>query len=238
MNDKSITHFGITVSIGARGYTLTRDNYATVENRSTLGKNKLYIQALERNNEKLIKAYSEIYVDKEGLIYSDNWCQKHLIEVMANFDLNMTFFQNLDHSKFNDEITRFLKKTKFIEITDLNEYSCPGYYAIILDKYCQLYIGTSENIKRRIRQHWAGGKLKFDSLIFGQVTKSKLSIDSFRALDTTRILVYPTNKTYCQENNFINYFSDEFVSNRIGGGIMEFGVLSVVSSMKKRNLNK
>lgn len=236
MNDKSITHFGIIMTSKTRSYKLNRENYVTISYKSTLGKNKIYIQALERNDEKLMKAYSEIYADKEGLIYKDNWCKKRLIEIMRNFDLNMNYFQSLDHTKFNDEITQFLKKTKFNEITDLNEYSCPGYYVIILDEYCQLYIGTSENIKRRIKQHWAGGKMKFDRLVFGQVTKSKLSIDSFRVLDTTRILVYPTDKIYCEEDNFINYFSDKFVSNRISGGIMEFGALSVAGSMKTRNL--
>ncbi len=78
--------------------------------------------------------------------------------------------------------------------------------------------------------------MKFDRLVCGQVTKSKLSIDSFRVLDTTRILVYPSDKIYCEEDNFINYFSDKFVSNRISGGIMEFGTLSVAGSMKTRNL--
>lgn len=236
MNDKSVTHFGIILASRTHGYKLTRENYATISDKSTFGKNTIYIQAIERNDEKLMKAYSEVYADKEGLIYRDNWCKKRLIEIMQNFDLNLNFFRSLDHTKFDDEITQFLKKTKFIEITDLKEYSCPGYYVMILNKYCQLYVGTSENIKRRIRQHWAGGKMKFDRLISGQVTKSKLSIDSFRALDTTRILVYPTDKIYCEEENFINYFSEEFVSNRISGGIMEFGALSVAGSIKTRNL--
>lgn len=68
------------------------------------------------------------------------------------------------------------------------------------------------------------------------MTKSKLSIDSFRALDTTRILVYPADDTYSLENKFTNYFSNEFVCNRIGGRNIEFGVLSAVASMKTRNL--
>jgi hypothetical protein len=236
MDDKTIFHFGITMSLRTRGYKLTRENYAIISNKSTHGKNMIYIQALKKNDEKLIKAYSEIYADKEGLIYRDDWCKKHLIEVMQNFELNMNFCERLDHVKFEDEVAQFIKKTKFFEIKDLREYSCSGYYVMILDKYCQLYVGTSEDIMKRIRQHWAGGKLKFDRLICGQVTKSKLSIDSFRALDTTRILVYPTDDIYCKEDEFINHFSNEFVCNRIGGGNMEFGVLSATANMKTRNL--
>lgn len=55
------------MTLRTRGYKLTRDNYATISNKSILEKNKIYIQALERNDEKLIKAYFEIYADKEGL---------------------------------------------------------------------------------------------------------------------------------------------------------------------------
>lgn len=236
MKDRSITHFGISLALKTRGYELTRDNYAVISNKSSIVKNRVYIQALQRNDEKLIKGYSEIYADREGLIYTDNWCKKRLIEIMQNFDLNINFFLNLDHYKFEAEIIQFLNKTKFIEITDLIEYSCPGYYIMILDKYCQLYIGTSKDIKRRIRQHWAGGKLKFDRLIFGQVTKSRLSIDSFKALDTTRVLVYPTDKIYVHEDDYIRCFSDEFVCNRVNGGRTELGIQSVAVDMKKRNL--
>lgn len=236
MNDKSITHFEITMALRTRGYKLTRENYAIISNKSTHGKNMIYMQALKKNDEKLIKTYSEIYADKEGLIYRDDWCEKHLVGVMQNFDLNMKFFERLHHVEFEDEIANFLRKTKFVEIRDLSKYSCSGYYVMILDKYCQVYIGTTKDIKKRIRQHWAGGKMRFDRLICGSITKSKLSIDSFRALDTTRILVYPTDYIYSQEDKFINYFSNEFVCNRIGGGTMEFGELSVSANMKTRNL--
>lgn len=236
MKGNSITHFGLTLSTRTRGYELTRDNFAIISNKSSHGKNMVYIRALEENNSELVKAYSEIYADKEGLIYSDSWCHKHLTEVLENYDLNMNFYQNLDHIKFDNEISKFIEKNKFSEIKNLNNYNCPGYYVMILDKYCQLYVGTSENIYKRIRQHWTGCKLKFDRLTFGQLTKSRLSIDSFRALDTTRILVYPTIDTYSQEDKFINFFSDEFVCNRVGGGVMEFGFVSVAINRKTRDL--
>lgn len=236
MDNKAVTHFGITMNLKTRGYKLTRENYAIISKKSTRGKNIIYIQALKDNDEKWIERYSRKYADEEGLIYRDDWCEQHLVTVMQNFDLNMEFFERLDQHKFEDEIGKFIKKTNFFEISDLNEYSKPGYYVIILDKYCQLYIGTTKDIKKRIRQHWGGGKMRFDRLISGQMTTSKLSIDSFRALDTTRILVYPTDDIYEQEDDFINYFSNEFLCNRIGGGIMEFGKLSALASTKTREL--
>jgi len=82
VDDKTIIHYGLNVKIKTRGYKLTRENYAIVSDKSSIGKNMFYMQALKENNEKLIKSYSEIYVDKEGLVYRDDWCKKHLIEVM------------------------------------------------------------------------------------------------------------------------------------------------------------
>lgn len=236
MNEKMI-HFGISISPKKRGLKLSRDNYAEISNRSSFS--SIYQHALKIGDEKMIEPNSDIYADKEGIIYTDSWCQKHLEEVMQNFDLNMQFFKKLDKAKFNNEVTKFIKKTKFVEITDLSDFSCPGYYAMILDEYCQVYIGTSQDIRTRVRQHWNGHNSKFDRLIFGSVTKSRLSINSFRALDTTRILVYPNIKTFDKENGFIKCFSDEFICNRIDGGRiadMEFGMLSAVTSIKTRDL--
>lgn len=47
--------------------------------------------------------------------------------------------------------------------------------------------------------------MKFDRLLWGQINKSKLSIDSFRVLDTTRIFVCPTDDIYNQENQFLKH---------------------------------
>jgi len=236
MGDDSVTHFGIAVMLKSRGYKLTRDNYATISNKSTHGKNIQYIQALKDNDQRIIEIYSKVYADEEGLVYSENWCKKRLFDALQNFDFNMEFFKKLDTAKFNEELTRFLNTTDFFEITDLSEFSCPGYYVMVISEYCQIYIGTSTDIKRRIRQHWSGGKMKLDRLLCGDITRSKLSIDSFRALDTTRIFVFPTDNTYCKEDEYITYFSDEFVCNRVKGGKIEFGTLDALVSIKTRDL--
>lgn len=236
MAGKSVIHFGLPLSPKTRGLKLIRENYATISNKSTCGKNKLYINALKEGNQKIIDSYSSVYADSEGLIYRDDWCERKMDKIMQNFDLNMQFFECLNHNKFEAEVRQFIKETCFVEISDLNEYSCPGYYVLVLDEYCQVYVGTSKDIKRRIKQHWAGGKIKFDRLLCGPVDRSRLSIDSFRALDTTRILIYPTEDVLLQENDYINFFSDEFICNRAGGGVLEFGLLSLIASIKKREL--
>ena len=106
---------------------------------------------------------------------------------------------------------------------------------MVLGEYCQVYIGTSQNIKERIRQHWGGSKNRFDRLIFGGIEASKLSINSFRALDTTRIFVYKTDELYTQEDKYINCFSDKFVCNRLSGGIKK-SEIDILLSVKNRQL--
>lgn len=73
-------------------------------------------------------------------------------------------------------------------------------------------------------------------MIFGQVETSKLSIDSFKALDTTRIFVFYTDETFWQEDKYINDISDKFSCNRTGGGIPEFGAVSILGNARHRNL--
>ncbi len=139
----------------------------------------------------------------------------------------------------------FVKKHKFIEIIDLSEVSNKkGAYILVLDKYKQVYIGvsTSENgIKGRILQHWSKMK-EFDRLIFGSVETSILSIDSFGALDTTRIF-YKELKRYqdlnAYERKLVVEFKLKYRLNRISGGLnaeddSELRNLKLMASMQKR----
>ncbi|WP_405168315.1 GIY-YIG nuclease family protein [Paenibacillus sp. FSL H3-0286] len=217
-------HFAVKVLEGKRGLKLTRENYAVVSNKNSLG-----------------HFSADIYADEEGRCYSDEWCKKHLEDCLKNYDLNMECFSLLNHDEFNNEIENFLNKNKlFMEVLDLNLHDGKsGYYMMVLDEYCQLYIGTTNDIKRRIKQHWS--KIKpFDRLLFpmGSVDASILSIDSFRAFDTTRIFAYTSNETYSSEDSFINQFSAEFVCNRLDGGKVTGGLLQAITMMKKRDLRK
>ncbi|WP_346870517.1 GIY-YIG nuclease family protein [Clostridium sp. UBA5119] len=215
-------HFGLKVLEGKRGLKLTRENYVVVSNKNTL-----------------LKFPMDIYADEEGRIYSDEWCKKQLDNCLKNFDLNMEYFSLLNHDEFNMEITKFLKSNKcFVEVFDLNLYDeKSGYYIMILDEYCQLYIGTTDNIKKRIRQHWNKSK-SFDRLLFpmGAVDTSVFSIDSFRAFDTTRILAYTTKRTFDLEDKFMNQFSSKYMCNRLGGGKITGGLFQTITMMKKRKL--
>lgn len=217
-------HFGVIVREGKHGLKLTRENYSMGNNKSSLFP---------------VRSSEDIYADEDGKIYSNEWFEKQLKDSLKNFDLNMEYFSHLNHKKFFEEIQRFLKKNKqFNHVCDLNLYeNKSGYYLMILDEYCQLYIGTTSNIKRRIRQHWTR-KMPFDRLLFpmGNVEKSILPIDSFRAFDTTRIYAFTTEEIFNKEDNFIEQFSTKYVCNRLAGGKVSGGLLQAITMMKKRKL--
>lgn len=43
---------------------------------------------------------------------------------------------------------------------------------MILDKYCQIYVGTTDDIKSRIQQHWSFSDVKrLNAIIFHDMLK-------------------------------------------------------------------
>ncbi|MFS0600894.1 hypothetical protein [Peribacillus frigoritolerans] len=189
-----VKHFGVTTREKSDGLKLTRDNYIKVRNISSFG---------------------------SGKVYSDSFINDHTVDSLYNYDLNIKYYNSLLKQEFNNELMEFVSKTKFFkEITDLAPFDkVPGYYIMVLDEYSQAYIGRSDNIKKRIQSHWSKQK-EFDRLIFGSKDNSILSIDSFRAYDTTRIFVYPTNELHGHEDNFINLFDKKYLLNRTSGGTL------------------
>nr|MBR4279423.1 hypothetical protein [Clostridia bacterium] len=220
-------HFGVIVKPGKYGLELTRDTYAIISTKNSLGK---------------FPHMQHAYADKEGTTYTEEWCLEYQQLVLRNFDLNMRFFASLSHDEFQASLDSFLLKNKgFVEVSDLTEYTgVSGYYVMVLDKYSQVYIGTTDDIRKRIQQHWSRRKY-FDRLLFPMyaVNESILSIDSFRALDTTRIYVRVTKRTYVSENKYIKQFPQQYVTNRVGGGIFSHGLLGFLqfgSTIKSRQL--
>lgn len=238
-------HFGVTVLPGKKGLKISRDNYAIINNKNTLF-TKRTLEHYASNGMidpdmkvKINGAYVKYYADKSGLTYSDEWCIEHQKQCLLNYDLNMAFFETIDRIAFQNEVQRFLKEfPQFVEVIDLNDLeNKTGYYIMVLDDYCQVYVGNSLDIKKRVRQHWANSK-SFDRLLFpqGAFNKSILSIDSFRALDTTRIFASLDNDIYDMENEYLNGFPPEFCLNRISGGRLEENFLELLSMIKSRRL--
>ena len=174
--------------------------------------------------------------------YNDEWCINQRNKALLNFDLNMKFYSMLDKEKYNYEIESFLKNDKeFIKVEDLNNFrGVAGVYIMLLDEYKQVYIGVSEKgIKERIQFHWLR-KMPLDRLLFGGVYDSKISIDSFKHFDTTRLYVYPCcdrKKMYSKEHFLTEEtFSNEFICNRCSGGGQTWE--EAVGSIKKRDLKQ
>ena len=135
------------------------------------------------------------YFLKKAPYYTDTECKILQDRALKNFDINIEYFNSLDSEDFNNEINNFLINYPTFEVVDdLNKYAnISGVYVMILDEYKQIYIGISrckQGIKGRIQAHWQNIK-PLDKLIWGRPEYSILSIDSFRAYDTTRILVEP-----------------------------------------------
>ena len=202
-------HLGLNIMEKSGGLKMTRENYIRVNNKSSFG---------------------------TGKIYPESYIKSHTKNCFEHFDLNMQYYQSLSKQEFNEELMRFLNKTKvFEEFTDLSLLKgSPGYYVMVLDEYSQVYIGISGDITKRLRVHWSAQK-QFDRLIFGGIDDSILSIDSFRAYDTTRVFAYITNDLESFENEYINYFDPKYVLNRTVGGPLN-GLTEAILHRKTRKL--
>jgi len=210
------THFGVTVKPGSKyGLNISRQTYATINKR-----NSRFVP--READPELWERESTIFEDPGHLFYTDQWCEKHQRKALENFDINMDKFSALDPEEFEKHLNQVLSAyPKMIEVTNLNEWDgVSALYIMVLDRFLQAYIGIASGkrgLKGRIRDHWSGSK-QFDRLIHGTVQDSRISIDSFRALDTTRIFAIKTPNPVKIENTILELLPSKFVLNRIAGG--------------------
>ena len=173
-------HFGIKLINKGKSFKLTRDEFAITNTKPSLP----YFASLAEQN---------AYIDEHGSTYAEAWCNEYRKLCLKNYDLNMDYFSMLDKTEFDKSLESFLNQYKqFLEIENLNDFSgVEGYYIMVLDEYKQVYIGKTEDIKKRIMQHWSNTR-PFDRTLFPMYAwdKSSFSIDFFRALDTTRIFAW------------------------------------------------
>ncbi len=212
-NDYYIEHFG--VKIKNSNLKLERENYAQIDKKVHNKVPQFMIDYYKQHGD----SWKNTYEDETCTTYNDLRCKKHREDCLKNFDYNMKYFSSLNEEKFNKALNKIIKIKGFIEVFDLNEFNNEsGVYVLVLDEYKQFYIGQSSSIKKRILSHWSKNK-EFDKLIFGKVENSILSIDSFRAFDTTRIFVYPTWNTFGVEEKIVKKADARYMLNRTSGGI-------------------
>lgn len=234
---ESAVHFGLPVR-ATRGLRLrmTRDTYARINKRSSLDR-----WSRERDPE-LWDKLDEFYEDADHRIYTDAWCEEMQTQALANFDLNMAHFASLDHAAFDAALQRAVAGQKgMVEVADLTKWDgVAGLYIMVLDEYHQAYVGATDafvGIQKRIKQHWSGTK-PLDRLIWGDPRTSILSIDSFRALDTTRIFALKSSRSFAGENPLLDQFPPEYMLNRIPGGrdVAKLAAIVGVDKVMKRRV--
>lgn len=213
-------HFGLTVRAGSRnGLRIDRETYARINKRSST-----YMRP-EQVSPEIWDWLSEGYEDEGHRIRTDGWCEAQQARALENYDLNMAYFASLDHAEFDAALSESVATQRGMkEVTDLNKWDgVGGIYVMVLDDYRQAYVGVTQSIggvKERIRQHWSKTK-QFDRLLWGSVTESIISIDSFRALDTTRIFAARSSNPWSLEEKLMRALPKGYLLNRLMGGRVE-----------------
>lgn len=172
--------------------------------------------------------------DKRELYESNpNLLEDKLRRAVENYDKNMAYYASLDRAEFESELSRFLEKHgELRETHDLSSCEFPGVYMMVLDEFKQVYIGiTGDSIKKRIQAHW-NKKFYTDRLVFGGVDFSRLSIECFKALDTTRLFVWKTGHPEGLEDQLIQDIDDRYTCNRAKGGILQGGLLEAMAQRR------
>ena len=212
-------HFGETLIKRKYSFELCKEEFALMNTRPSL-----------MRFEHLIK--ENAYTDDTYSQYDMDWCLKYREICLKNYDNNMLYFQSLSADDFNAELSAFLKRNSgFQEIKELRECDgMAGYYIMVLDKYRQVYIGKSNDIRKRIRQHWSDVK-SFDRTLFPMYNEySVFSVDFFRALDTNRIFVREGIEEL-EESLLVADFPQKYITNRIGGDV-KTGMMAFLTKIK------
>jgi len=225
-------HFGVCIKRSEKN-KLSRENYAIIDKRSSVWTPSTPSRYSDPEKRR------KYFEDEECRVYSDSYCQEHQEKCLINFDKNMAFFKQIPKTEFETALQKLIGSNKKIkQVFNLNDCKeMRGIYILVLDEYKQIYIGQAVDIKRRVMQHWSKQK-QFDRLIFGNANNSVLSIDSFGALDTTRIYVLETDGLDSFERIAVKKFPAHLKLNRIGGGTISdnLDVLVALSEWNLRSL--
>lgn len=159
------------------------------------------------------------YRDAAHAEHSDMYLLVQRDRALRNFDLSIRYFETLDRSGFEESLEQLLGQAKSLRpVERLADWAgADGAYVMIFDDYKQLYVGQSSDIRKRIRAHWSGRK-SFDRLLFGDVYRSILPVDEFRAFDNTRIFAARSRNRHWLEERAERAADPRYTLNRIGGG--------------------
>lgn len=135
--------------------------------------------------------------------YSIDKYQEYIRDIdkyVKNVEINISTFEKLNKTAFNNEINRITTKYHFKEVDDISSFN-KCLYLVVLDEYKQFYVGKSEsNLKGRMRKHWTAKIIPSRHLWTGDFESSRIKFDDFKMFDTTRIFVCDDISQILKEN--------------------------------------
>jgi hypothetical protein len=156
--------------------------------------------------------------DEDQTRFSDAFLLWNRDCALRNLDLSLAYFDTLDAVEFETALGALTKERSMQPVEDLAAWEgVEGVYVMVFDRFTQVYIGQSNDIRKRIRQHWTSRK-SFDRLVYGTPYDSILPVDELRALDTTRLYAARTRNSDALEKRLERAADPRFVLNRIAGG--------------------
>lgn len=251
LNEKNyITNYNVPSNpITKRIYLEWDDEINTADKWRSFDSQKELVALAKRTNIYPIGLRYEMVNGK--LVYNKEYIERITQDILENLMLNINYFKKLNQEKFNRSLNKImmLKKNNGLkEVKDLKEYmGAKGIYILVLDQYKQIYVGQSKrDIVDRIISHWKK-HIELENILVGKTNKTKISIDAFGMLDTTRIFIENIDPTYYnnsmkideREEYLINSVPEEYLANKIGGGIRLGDVESLdkfITTYKHRDL--
>ena len=158
--------------------------------------------------------------DEAQTRFSDAFLLWNRDQALRNLDLSLAYFDTLDASEFESALDGVLSKGRSVHaVDDLTEWEgVEGVYVMVFDRFKQFYVGQSNNVYKRVRQHWIGRK-SFDRLVYGTPYDSILPVDELRALDTTRLYATRSRNRDTLEERMERTAEPRFTLNRTAGGV-------------------
>lgn len=159
---------------------------------------------------KRLNYYIQKWIDENDKPLKGNHLFDNLAYWYLTYENHISSRLLLDKESYRKTIEDFLKNNpSFYEVFDLNELNnVKGIYLLILDNYCTYYIGQSNDMKKRIKQHWNRKNYWTGT-----------GIDLYKPKDTTQVFVLPTSKNNLDkyEKEFVKYLA-KYSNNVLPGG--------------------
>lgn len=206
-------HLGERLRASKRGLTMTRDQYAypNRRNHDSLPRDMYSTEEWD--------GHAWAYRDDDHTEYSDAFLLVQRDRALVNFDLSMRYFDSLDPGEFEAALDRVLTAGRTLKpVASLPDWDgVEGCYVMVFDRYKQFYVGTTEDIRRRIKTHWTARK-PFDRILFGTPYDSIFPADELRPLDTTRLYAARSRNRFNMEERVEKAADQRFCLNRMIGG--------------------